>query len=45
MSASSASIRGEHLAQQQGVMVGEMPGERFFQLGDLGAQPAPGQLR
>jgi hypothetical protein len=42
MSASRVSIRGEHLAQQQPVVVGEMPGERLLQLADLGAQPTPG---
>jgi hypothetical protein len=35
---------GEHLGQQEAVVVGEVPDERLFQLGDLGAHPRPGHL-
>jgi hypothetical protein len=35
---------GQHLAQQERVMVGEIAGERLLQQGDLLAHAAPGQL-
>jgi hypothetical protein len=35
---------GEHLGQQEAVVVGEVPDERLLQLGDLGAHPGPGHL-
>jgi hypothetical protein len=35
---------GEHLGQQEPVVVGEVPGERLLQPVDLGAHPAAGQL-
>jgi hypothetical protein len=36
---------GQHPPQQKGVVVGEVPGERLFQGGQLGPHPALGQLR
>jgi hypothetical protein len=39
MSASMASIVGEHLGQQEGVLVSEVTGECLLQLADLVAQP------
>ena len=36
---------GEHLGQQERVMVGEVPVERLLQLAHLRAQPHPGHLR
>jgi hypothetical protein len=36
---------GQHLAQQEGVLVGEEPGERLCQRAQFGAQPGTGQLR
>jgi hypothetical protein len=35
---------GEHLGQQESVVVGEVSNERLFQLRDLGAHPGPGHL-
>ena len=36
---------GQHLAQQEGVLVGEEPGERLLQQRQFGAHPRTGQLR
>jgi hypothetical protein len=36
---------GQHPSQQEPMMVGEEPGERLLQHGELGAQAGPGQLR
>ena len=35
----------KHGGQQEGVMVGELPGEGLLELAQLGAQPRAGQLR
>ena len=35
---------GEHLGQQEAVVVDEVSDERLFQLGDLGAHPGPSHL-
>ena len=35
---------GQHLGEQEGVLVGEEPGERLRQRAEFGAQPGPGQL-
>jgi len=35
---------GEHLGQQERVVVAEPTGERLLQVGDLAAHPAPGEL-
>ena len=35
---------GEHLGQKETVVVGEVPDERLFQLGDLRAHPSPSHL-
>src|SRR5215470_17660332 len=45
ISAVIASTPGQHGAQQERVMIGEVAGERLFQHGDLLAHAAPGQLR
>jgi hypothetical protein len=36
---------GQHLGQQEGVLVGEEPGERLLQQRQLGTHPSTGQLR
>jgi hypothetical protein len=36
---------GQHLGEQEGVLVGEAPGERLRQWAEFGAQPGLGQLR
>src|SRR3954447_10131080 len=36
---------GQHQAQQEGVVLGELPNEGLFQQGDLGSHPGAGQLR
>jgi len=36
---------GQHLGQQQGVLVGDQPSERLLQQRQLGAHPSTGQLR
>jgi len=36
---------GQHLAQQEGVLVGEEPSERLHQRTEFGAQPGTSQLR
>ena len=36
---------GQHLGQQEGVVIGEVAGERFLQCGDLAAHRGPCHLR
>ena len=36
---------GQHLGEQEGVLVGEEPSERLHQRAEFGAQPGAGQLR
>jgi hypothetical protein len=36
---------GQHLGQQEGMLVGEEPGERLHQWAEFGAHPSTGQLR